>query len=670
MGRTELFDGNRTPLRTRACVVRHGQCALLVTKDTPRNPAISACPHASRWKLLDRTLGSLRHREASDTKMTHNPRCSVRAVCVALALVFAMTSPLFADPKMYWVDSGWDMVERATMEGLDREILVRDFMGDPEQMALDLASGKMYWTDSANGMIHRANLDGTNIEKLFDTNRSRGIALDLAAGKMYWVEWGTGSIRRADLNGDNPETLLTDLGGIWGIALDPVDEMIYYCGFACSGRCSGSIFRAEMSGANPELIVTSNEGLVRPVSVAVDPVGRKLYWVDFARHVVQRADLDGTNTEDLFATGGPRGIALDVPAGKMYWTGRDAVRRANLDGSDQQLLLGDSQVAAPVGIALDPVGGKMYWTDGTSDNISRADLDGQNPEELISDLIERPEALGVSLSTNRIYWTDWGTNEIMVADLDGANLRFFVPSGTAFPFALVVDDVNGHVYWSDHADDTILRADLDGKGATVIVSNALVHALAVDTVKNRLFWLDFDKVYRVDMSGLGRTVLVTFDEPLFTHGLFVDADAQVMYWTGGGSVFRALTDGSNAQELVTQVAPWAITMDVDAGKLYWTSVGSSATVRFFRADLDGSHVENLGIASVQLPRGIALDPRTLPGDCTRDGIVNQLDMQWIAGCLTGPDELQGVGCGCSDLDGNAHVDLKDYWLLQQTARRE
>ncbi len=180
------------------------------------------------------------------------------------------------------------------------------------------------------------------------------------------------------------------------------------------------------------------------------------------------------------------------------------------------MLLGDSQVAAPVGIALDPVGGKMYWTDGTSDNVSRADLDGQNPEELISDLIERPEALGVSLSTYRIYWTDWGTNEILVTDLNGANRRFFVPSGTTFPFALAVDDVNGHVYWSDYADETILRADLDGKGATVIVSNALVHALAVDTVKNRLFWLDFDKVYRVDMSGLGRTVLVTFDEPLFT----------------------------------------------------------------------------------------------------------------------------------------------------------
>ena len=48
---------------------------------------------------------------------------------------------------------------------------------------------------------------------------------------------------------------------------------------------------------------------------------QKMYWTDFGTDKIQRANLDGSNVEDLVTTGlsGPRGIALDLANGKMYW---------------------------------------------------------------------------------------------------------------------------------------------------------------------------------------------------------------------------------------------------------------------------------------------------------------------------------------------------------------
>ena len=78
----------------------------------------------------------------------------------------------------------------------------------------------------------------------------------------------------------------------------------------------------------------------------------KLYFTDPVKRDIERTGL--TTTEVLL--GGlsePRGIALDVTAGKMYWidSGTDKIQRADLDGSN----VGDvvtSGLVAPRGLAL------------------------------------------------------------------------------------------------------------------------------------------------------------------------------------------------------------------------------------------------------------------------------------------------------------------------------
>ncbi len=282
-------------------------------------------------------------------------------------------------PKMYWTDDftdeaqfrygtflyGTGRISRANLDGSQVEIVRRP--QSPTRIALDVEGRKMYWTGNSYtitnrvgsliwyisyGLIQRASLDGRGgylrLRNVRDQN-PRGIALDVGRGKMYWA---------ANL---------------------------------------GRIYRANLDGSQVEIIL---RGLRSPNGIALDVGGGKMYWTDYGTDKIQRANLDGSNVEDLITTGlsGPSGIALDVGGGKMYWTdyGTDKIQRANLDGSQVEDLI-TTGLRSPSGIALDVGGGKMYWTDYGTDKIQRANLDGSNVEDLITTGLDRPSGIALDL---------------------------------------------------------------------------------------------------------------------------------------------------------------------------------------------------------------------------------------------------------------------------------
>ena len=123
-------------------------------------------------------------------------------------------------------------------------------------------------------------------------------------------------------------------------------------------------------------------------TVLYSPVieAQQMYWTDIDTDKIQRANLAGSNVEDL-VTGLsiPRGIALDLINSKMYWIdlGTGKIQRANLDGSNVEDLV-TTGLSGPFGIALDLINSKMYWTDFGTEKIQRANLDGSNVEDLVT----------------------------------------------------------------------------------------------------------------------------------------------------------------------------------------------------------------------------------------------------------------------------------------------
>ena len=241
----------------------------------------------------------------------------------------------------------------------------------------------------------------------------------------------------------------------------------------------------------------------------------KMYWLDRGTHRIQRADLDGSNVENLITTGlsAPRELALDGAAGKMYWTddGTDKIQRANLDGSQVEDLVATG-LAGPTGLALDVAAGKMYWTDLRTGKVQRANLDGSGVEDLVTGLID-PRGLALDVAGGRMYWTDSGSDKIQRANLDGSGMEDLVTSGLRAPAALALDVAAGQMYWTDWRADRIQRANLDGSRVEDLVTTGLrqTEGLALDPAAGRMYWTDSgtDRIRRADLDGSEIEDLVT-----------------------------------------------------------------------------------------------------------------------------------------------------------------
>jgi len=169
---------------------------------------------------------------------------------------------------------------------------------------------------------------------------------------------------------------------------------------------------------------------------------QKMYWTDLGTDKIQRADLSGSNVEDLVTTGvtEPMGIALDLTNSKMYWTDIgiiNKIQRADLDGGNVEDLV-TTGLGGLRGIALDLTNRKMYWTDIATGQIQRADLDGSNVEDLVTTRLANPIGIALDLTNRKMYWTNIGTDKIQRADLDGSNVEDLV-TGLGDPHGIALD---------------------------------------------------------------------------------------------------------------------------------------------------------------------------------------------------------------------------------------
>jgi sugar lactone lactonase YvrE len=216
---------------------------------------------------------------------------------------------------------------------------------------------------------------------------------------------------------------------------------------------AGRVLTSHPDGSNLKTIV--NEGRRLPDGIVVDVAGGHIYWTNMGNPkandgTIDRADLDGTNVTNVVppgATWTPKQLQLDAKNRKLYWSDREGMRvmRANLDGSNIETLVetghGDADRLDArnwcVGIAIDVNAGKLYWTQKGNDNagqgrIFRAALEipkGQTPAhrqdvEVLYDNLPEPIDLDLDLGNRAIYWTDRGDpprgNTVNRAPMDAA----------------------------------------------------------------------------------------------------------------------------------------------------------------------------------------------------------------------------------------------------------
>ncbi|HZW10001.1 MAG TPA: GC-type dockerin domain-anchored protein [Phycisphaerales bacterium] len=286
-------------------------------------------------------------------------------------------------------------------------------------------AGDIYFVDifvpdiQVDGSIRRIGTDGTGLTTLVETGRGlRSLDVDPIAGKIYWTDVDNFVIRRSDLDGGNIEDVV-------------------------------------------------NSGLIFPAAIDVVPSLDKMYWLDQDASV-GNANLDGSGSGVLIDSVTHRGVAVDVDAGKIYWSTsidrfRGQIRRANLDGTQQEIVVSTGLPEfKPSAIAIDPAGGKIYWTDYVVDVVQRANLaDGSDIEFLwAAGANHNPRGIALDLSEGKIYWGqdidfDGTGGRIMRMDLNGSNPEIFLDGVGLVNYLAIVESGACVADWNgDGAVDT------------------------------------------------------------------------------------------------------------------------------------------------------------------------------------------------------------------------
>jgi hypothetical protein len=334
-----------------------------------------------------------------------------------------------------------------------------------------------------------------------------------------------------------------------------------------------------------------------------------LYWTEINYRAeiesgIYRANLDGSDVQQLTESHGAGWIAVDPSADAMFWIERFGIKRSNLDGTDIEWIK-RSGVIPFFDIALDVDAAKIYSSSAGDRSpigfLVRMNFDGTGRETLVIG-VGFIRAIAVDPGTDTLCWSRGG--QIECSNLDATEEPVVVIDEDARSIAL---DGAGKIYWIYH--DRIRRANLDGSNAEDLVTGLVGE--------------------RVDIA--------------------LDPRAGEMYWlAGGGMLQRANLDGSDIVELVT-------------GLEFAPSLALDLTPALLQLPID---IQRGGVSNLLnlLSRGVV--PVAILG--SEDFDVTRLDPETLGFGSAGAAPAHRGGGHFADINGDGHLDFLSHYRVGET----
>ncbi|XP_016532550.1 low-density lipoprotein receptor-related protein 2 isoform X4 [Poecilia formosa] len=178
-------------------------------------------------------------------------------------------------------------------------------------------------------------------------------------------------------------------------------------------------------------------------SIAVDWVGKNLYWVDrlagqilaikLSSSIVKSQDYTVVLGENLEQTSS---LVLISDKGLMLWSEIGSVpqiERSGMDGSQRKVLV-SQDLSWPVSLAYDFLDDKVYWADEKLHCIGSASLDGNDIK--ILQLTETPSPFSVAVFSDRMFWSDTKRRTVRSADKKTGKDQMVLLKRPGQPFGL------------------------------------------------------------------------------------------------------------------------------------------------------------------------------------------------------------------------------------------
>lgn len=240
-----------------------------------------------------------------------------------------------------------------------------------------------------------------------------------------------------------------------------------------------------------------------------------------------------------------------------------------------------ASAAATPAIATD-----LYWVEYSYEGVDRFSLHrtkirGANTTggvEIIHQMGEQPAYGSLVIQGQRIFWRTY-SGQIMQARLDGTGMKAAIRHSTKTGFQLQGADIDSdgvYSYWP-YADPGVIRiGDFEGENRQDLIYTRLFQpdmAIALDETRGKIYWIgawpgdDTGIIQRASLDG--RNVKTLVGSGLFFNDypvdLALDVERRKMYWINmqNFKIQRANMDGSKVEDIVTNILPFSIALDLD-----------------------------------------------------------------------------------------------------------
>ncbi|KAL7871335.1 hypothetical protein SRHO_G00063180 [Serrasalmus rhombeus] len=197
---------------------------------------------------------------------------------------------------LYWSNVARSSISRASLEfGAEPVTIIHTDVVYPEGVAVDTVHRQLFWVDSGSDRIEAASLDGQNRRVLFDTNlvNPRAITVDTTSRTLFWTDWDRDAprIERSSVEGLHRTVLVGDgLRLPNALTIDPVSARLCW---ADAGTKKLECISAD--GTDRQEI---NSGLDYPFSLTI--YNNHVYYTDWERSgIVVMDKATGKQTDFL-----------------------------------------------------------------------------------------------------------------------------------------------------------------------------------------------------------------------------------------------------------------------------------------------------------------------------------------------------------------------------------
>lgn len=399
--------------------------------------------------------------------------------------------------KLYWADLLTPAIIRFNLQTRQRDIIISQNIMYP--FSITQYRDYIYWTDWNTGDIERADkTSGANRTKIHDRLES---VIDLL---VFHASRQPGWNPCAVANGNCSHLCIAlpnaNAGGtsVSRKCACPTHYSLARDNLTCVPPKRYMIYslRNAMARYLPDLpddcadMVLRLQGLKNVRAIEYDPVTQHVYWIDGRNFVIRRTLENKTQHSSTVVvsagSGHPFDLALDPLGRLLFWSclTNDVINVTRLDNDSMLGIVVRGDGEKPRHLAVHAQQRLLFWTDvGKKPRVMMSKMDG-NERVVIATELQLPISLTVDTEANVVYWAHGKLIEY--ADFMGNNRKTLATVSTLGLIVHMSVFMN-HLYWYDRENQALERVNkLSGLGRRMLMNRTLITDLMTVNVLDNM----------------------------------------------------------------------------------------------------------------------------------------------------------------------------------------